>query len=196
MSVRVNQPAPEFTTDAVVAGEIKKVSLSDFRGKYVVLFFYPLDFTFVCPTEIIAFSDAAKEFEKRNCQLLGASVDSVFTHLAFIQLPRAQGGLGELHYPLLSDLNKSLSRAYGVLVPDESYSMRGLFIIDRQGVVQSALINNDPLGRSVDETVRLLDALQHFETHGEVCPANWKPGSATIKPDIHGKKEYFSQLHA
>jgi alkyl hydroperoxide reductase subunit AhpC len=190
---RVQKPAPDFTAQAVVGDEFKQIKLSDFRGKYVLLFFYPLDFTFVCPTEIIAVSDRIEEFQKRNCHVLGVSVDSHFTHLAWNQTPRQQGGLGGCRYPLVADLSKSISRDYGVLVEDNTVALRGLFLIDREGVLRHALINDLPIGRSVDEAVRVLDAVQFVEKHGEVCPANWKPGAATIKPTVTGSKEYFRE---
>jgi alkyl hydroperoxide reductase subunit AhpC len=189
---QVQKPAPDFTATAVIGGEFKKVSLSQYKGKYVLLFFYPLDFTFVCPTEIIAFSDRVHDFEKRGCQVLGASVDSEFSHLAWIKTPRKDGGLGDLKYPLVSDLNKSISREYGVLL-EGGVALRGLFLIDREGIVRHITINDLPIGRSVDEALRVLDALQFYEKHGEVCPANWKPGGDTIKPNPQGSKEYFSK---
>lgn len=189
---QVQKPAPDFTATAVIGGEFKKVSLSQYKGKYVLLFFYPLDFTFVCPTEIIAFSDRVHDFEKRGCQVLGASVDSEFSHLAWIKTPRKDGGLGDLKYPLVSDLNKSISREYGVLL-EGGVALRGLFLIDREGTVRHITINDLPIGRSVDEALRVLDALQFYEKHGEVCPANWKPGGDTIKPNPQGSKEYFSK---
>jgi alkyl hydroperoxide reductase subunit AhpC len=191
---RVQKEAPDFTAKAVIQGEFHDVKLSSYRGKYVVLFFYPLDFTFVCPTEIIAFSDHIAEFEKRNAQVLGVSVDSHYTHLAFINTPRAQGGLGEIRYPLVSDLNRKISEAYGVLVEDGSVALRGLFLIDKQGILRHMLINDMPIGRSVDEAIRVLDALQYYEQHGEVCPANWKPGNPTIKPSVKESKEYFAKV--
>lgn len=193
---RVQKEAPDFTAKAVINREFHDVKLSSYRGKYVILFFYPLDFTFVCPTEIIAFSDSIAEFEKRNAQVLGVSVDSHYTHLAFINTPRAQGGLGELHYPLVSDLNRKISEAYNVLVDDGSVALRGLFLIDKEGILRHMLINDMPIGRSVDEAIRVLDALQHYEKHGEVCPANWKPGGATIKPTVTESKEYFAKAAA
>lgn len=192
MSVRVQKEAPDFTAMAVVNEEFKQVRLSDYRGKYVVLFFYPLDFTFVCPTEIIAFSDRIKDFHDRNCEVLGVSVDSHYSHLAWIKMPRAEGGLGGLKYPLVADLTKSMSADYGVLL-DGGMALRGLFLIDKGGVVRHAVVNDLPLGRSVDETIRMLDALQFFEKHGEVCPADWKPGKATIKPGVKESKEYFAK---
>lgn len=192
MSVRVQKEAPALAATAVVNEEFKTLHLSDYRGKYVVLFFYPLDFTFVCPTEIIAFSDRIKEFHDRNCEVLGASVDSQFSHLAWIKMPRAEGGLGGLKYPLVSDMTKKISQDYGVLL-EGGIALRGLFLIDKTGVVRHMVVNDLPLGRSVDETLRTLDALQFFESHGEVCPADWKPGKATIKPGVKESKEYFQK---
>jgi len=193
MAVHVQKPAPEFTSQAVIGGEFKPVKLADYRGKYVVLFFYPLDFTFVCPTEIIAFSDRIADFKKRNAEVLGVSIDSRFSHLAWINTPRTKGGLGELQYPLVEDLTKSISSDYGVLLP-EGIALRGLFVIDKTGIVRHITINDLPLGRSVDEVLRLLDALQHFEKHGEVCPADWKPGSLALDPKKAG--EYFEKANA
>jgi alkyl hydroperoxide reductase subunit AhpC len=194
MAVQVRHPAPDFTAEAVVGSEFSKIKLSDFQGKkYVLLYFYPFDFTFVCPTEIIAFSERIAEFEKRNVQVLGASIDSKFTHLAWKNTPRNQGGIGEIKYPLLSDVTKKVAEDYGVLL-EEGMALRGLFLIDMKGVVRHVTINDLPLGRSVDEALRVIDALQFFEKNGEVCPADWKPGAATIKPDTKGSKEYFSKV--
>lgn len=193
MSNLVQKTAPDFTATALDGGKFRPITMSEYRGKYVLLFFYPLDFTFVCPTEITAFSDKADEFAKRNCQVLGASVDSHFTHLAWTNVPRDKGGLGEIRYPLIADLTKSIARDYGVLIEGAGIALRGLFLIDKSGVVRHALVNDLPLGRSVDEALRMLDALQFFEEHGEVCPANWKPGSPTMKPDPKGSQEYFSK---
>ncbi len=191
MPAQVTKEAPDFTAAAVVNGNIvNDYKLSSNRGKYVVLFFYPLDFTFVCPTEIIAFSDRVGEFEKRNCQVIGASVDSQYTHLAWVNTPRADGGLGELKYPLVADLTKKISADYGVLL-DSGISLRGLFLLDQKGIVRAMTVHDLPLGRSVDEAIRVLDALQHFEKHGEVCPANWKPGDASI--NVKDAKKYFAQ---
>jgi peroxiredoxin (alkyl hydroperoxide reductase subunit C) len=196
MSVLVQQPAPEFKAQAVMAdGSFKQVSLSDYKGKYVVLFFYPLDFTFVCPTEIIAFSDRAAEFEKLGVQILGISVDSHYSHLAWRNTPRTQGGLGQINYPLVADLNKDIARNYGVLLPG-GIALRGLFLVDKGGNVRYQVINDLPLGRSVDETIRMVKALQFFETNGEVCPADWKEGARTIKPDVEGSKKFFSAEYA
>lgn len=196
MSVLVQQPAPEFKAQAVMAdGSFKQVSLSDYKGKYVVLFFYPLDFTFVCPTEIIAFSDRATEFEKLGVQILGISVDSHYSHLAWRNTPRTQGGLGQINYPLVADINKDIARNYGVLLPG-GIALRGLFLVDKGGNVRYQVINDLPLGRSVDETIRMVKALQFFETNGEVCPADWKEGARTIKPDVEGSKKFFSAEYA
>src|SRR3954471_13253901 len=191
----VTKEAPDFTATAVVNEEFKQVKLSDYRGKYVVLFFYPLDFTFVCPTEIVAFSDRVAEFEKRDCQVIGCSIDSQFSHLAWIQTPRAAGGLGGLKYPLVADPTKKIAADYGVLL-EGGIALRGTFLLDKQGVVRAATIHDLPLGRSVDEALRVLDALQFFEKNGEVCPADWKPGAATIKPGVKESKEYFQKAAA
>ena len=191
MSVLVTKEAPEFKAQAVMPdGSFKEVSLSDYRGQYTVLFFYPLDFTFVCPTEIIAFSDRVKEFEALGVQLLGVSIDSHFSHLAWRNTPRAQGGIGQIDYPLVADLNKDIARDYDVLLPG-GIALRGLFLIDKDGVVRHQVVNDLPLGRSVDETLRMVQALQYFETNGEVCPADWKEGSRTIKADPENIKEFF-----
>jgi peroxiredoxin 2/4 len=164
------------------------------QGKYVVLFFYPLDFTFVCPTEIIAFSDRMPEFKTLNTEVLAVSVDSKFSHLAWMQTPRKEGGVGELAYPLVSDLKREIATSYGVL-NDEGVALRGLFIIDKEGVVQHATINNLGFGRSVDETLRCLQAIQYIqENPDEVCPAGWRPGDDTMKPDPVGSREYFSKI--
>ncbi|GMP98639.1 hypothetical protein CsSME_00046451 [Camellia sinensis var. sinensis] len=175
---------------------VRAVKLSEYIGKkYVILFFYPLDFTFVCPTEITAFSDRHAEFEKINTEILGVSIDSVFSHLAWVQTDRKSGGLGDLKYPLISDVTKSISKSYGVLIPDQGIALRGLFIIDKEGIIQHSTINNLAIGRSVDETMRTLQALQYVqENPDEVCPAGWKPGEKSMKPDPKLSKEYFSAI--
>lgn len=189
MPAVVTQPAPEFTADAVVNEEFTTVKLADYKGKnYVVLFFYPLDFTFVCPTEIIAFSDKIDEFRKRGAEVLGCSVDSKFSHLAWIRTSREDGGLGGLKYPLLSDLTKKISADYGVLL-DGGMALRGTFLIDKAGVLRHVLINDLPIGRNIDEVIRQIDAIQFFEQHGEMCPANWKPGPLTI--ETKNANKYF-----
>lgn len=187
----VQLQAPEFKSQAVMPdGSFKEIALSDYKGKYVVLFFYPLDFTFVCPTEIIALSDRLAEFEARNTQVVGVSVDSHFSHFAWRNTPRKDGGIGEVAYPLVSDLDKSISRRYGVLVEKPGIALRGLFIIDATGKLRHITVNDLPLGRNVDEVLRVVDAIQFNEKHGEVCPANWHKGDDGMKPDQGGLKSY------
>jgi peroxiredoxin (alkyl hydroperoxide reductase subunit C) len=194
-TLRVGLSAPDFTATAVVDQEFETVKLSNYRGKYVVLFFYPLDFTFVCPTEITAFSDRHKEFESLNTEILGVSVDSEFSHLAWIQTDRKSGGVGDLNYPLVSDIKKEISAAYNVLDPEAGIALRGLFIIDKEGVIQHATINNLAFGRNVDETLRTLQAIQYVQAHpDEVCPAGWKPGDKTMNPDPVKSKEFFAAV--
>ncbi len=189
----IRQSAPDFTATAVMPDNtFKSIALSDYRGKYTVLFFYPLDFTFVCPTEIIAFHDRLEEFKKRNAEVLGVSVDSEFSHLAWKELPRKQGGIGKIDYPLIADLDKTISRKYDVLV-DEQFALRGLFLIDKAGIVRHALINDAPIGRSIEEALRVLDALIFTETHGEVCPANWHQGETAITPTAQGIADYLGK---
>ncbi len=195
MTAQVTKPAPDFNADAVIDGEFKQIKLSDYRGQYVVLFFYPLDFTFVCPTELVAFSDEMGEFKKRGAEVIGVSVDSKYSHLAWTQAPRSAGGLGRIAYPIVSDLSKSIARSYGVLLEDAGVALRGLFLIDKQGILRHALINDLPLGRSTTEALRTLDALQHFEQNGEVCPANWAPGQQAMKPDPVGPQAYFKSVN-
>ncbi|MGB3767321.1 MAG: peroxiredoxin [Phormidesmis sp.] len=193
--LRVGESAPDFTATAVVDQEFKTIKLSDYRGKYVVLFFYPLDFTFVCPTEITAFSDSYSQFKDINTEVLGVSVDSEFSHLAWIQTDRKAGGVGDLNYPLVSDIKKTLSADYNVLDPEAGIALRGLFIIDKEGVLQHATINNLSFGRSVDETFRVLQAIQYVQSHpDEVCPAGWQPGDATMNPDPVKSKEFFAAV--
>jgi len=175
-------------------GSLKTSELSDYKGKWVVLFFYPLDFTFVCPTEIIAFSDRFSDFKAAGAEVLGVSVDSKFTHLAWRNTPRNQGGLGELSYALVSDLNKSIARDYGCLIEEAGIALRGLYIIDPQQNIRAAIVHDLPVGRSVDEVVRVIKAFQFVEKHGEVCPANWTEGKPTMKADPKGSKEYFSKV--
>jgi peroxiredoxin (alkyl hydroperoxide reductase subunit C) len=191
--LRVGQIAPHFTATAVVDQEFKPIKLSDYRGRYVVLFFYPLDFTFVCPTEVTAFSDRYAEFSNLNTEVLGISVDSEFSHLAWMQTDRKSGGVGDLNYPLVSDIKKEISAAYNVLDPSSGVALRGLFIIDKDGILQHATINNMAFGRSIDETLRILQAIQHVQSHpDEVCPIDWQPGDKTMNPDPVKSKIYFS----
>lgn len=190
--VLVGRQAPEFKAEAVVNGEFKEVSLSDYKGKYVLLFFYPLDFTFVCPTELHAFSEKVDEFKSKNVEVIGVSVDSKFSHFAWLTTPKKQGGIEGVKYPVVSDLNKTISADYDVLVEGAGIAYRGLFLIDKTGVVRHQLVNDLPLGRSVDEAMRLVDALQFFEKNGEVCPANWHAGEKGMKPDDDGLKTWFA----
>lgn len=194
MAVQVTQPAPDFTATAVMPDNSFKdnFKLSDLKGKYVVLFFYPLDFTFVCPSEIIAFDRKLAEFKERNCEVIGVSIDSEFSHWHWKNTPVNKGGIGNVQYPLVADLTKSISRDYGVLVND-AVALRGLFLIDKEGVLRHALVNDLPLGRNVDEAIRVLDALQFTEKHGEVCPANWKKGDDAMKPSHEGVAEYLAK---
>jgi len=191
----IGKPAPHWKAEAVVNGDFKEVSLSDFKGKWLVLFFYPLDWTFVCPTEIVAFSDRAKEFRDLGCEVVAVSVDSKYSHLAWISTARKDGGLGAMNIPVVSDLNKHISHAYNVLIEDAGVALRGLFLIDPKQVLRQITVNDLPVGRSVDETLRLLKAFQFVEAHGEVCPANWKPGDATMKADPKGSKDYFQKAN-
>ncbi|GMU23283.1 MAG: peroxidase [Phycisphaerae bacterium] len=201
-TLQVGEPAPAFKGTAVVGSQFVQLSYENgtlmlgdekITGKYVVLFFYPLDFTFVCPTEIIAFSDRLDEFEKLGAKVIGASVDSQYTHLAWKNMPRNKGGLGEIRYPLLSDLNKEVCCDYGICL-EGGVAARGTFIIDDKGILQSYTVNNLGVGRSVDETLRLIQGYQYVAEHGEVCPANWKPGEKTMKPDPTGSQDYFKTV--
>lgn len=189
----VGQPAPFFKANALHPNEsISEVSLDEYKGKYLVLFFYPLDFTFVCPTEIVAFSEAAAKFKAIGAEVLACSVDSEFSHLAWVKTPRKQGGLGKMNIPILADLTKQIARDYGVLLEKDGIALRGLFIIDPEGTLQQITINNLPVGRNVDEALRLIQAFQFHAQHGEVCPANWNPGAKTMKPDPVGSQSYFA----
>ena len=193
MSTLVTKQAPDFTAQAVMPdGTFAELRLSSFRGKYVVLFFYPLDFTFVCPSEIIAFDKALPKFKEKSAEVIGVSVDSHFTHLAWKNTPRQKGGIGNVQYPLVADITKEIARSYGVLF-NESVALRGLFLIDKEGLVRHALINDLPLGRNVDEALRMLEALQFTEKHGEVCPANWREGEEAMKPTAEGVAGYLAK---
>ena len=194
MSVLVAKEAPDFTATAVMPDNSfnEKFSLSDYRGKYVVLFFYPLDFTFVCPTELLAFDHRLKEFEKRNVQVIGCSVDSHFSHLAWKNTPVDQGGIGNVQYPLVADLTKSIARDYDVLL-DDGVALRGSFLIDRDGVVRHQVVNDLPLGRNIDEMLRMVEALQYTEEHGEVCPAGWQEGAPAMDPTPEGVASYLAK---
>nr|YP_009511689.1 2-Cys peroxiredoxin [Melanthalia intermedia]AXI97566.1 2-Cys peroxiredoxin [Melanthalia intermedia] len=193
--IKVGQKAPDFSAIAVYDQEFRRISLSDYLGrKYVILLFYPLDFTFVCPTEITAFSDVYHEIQELDTEILGISVDSEYSHLAWLQTERDSGGLGDLNYSLVSDLTKGISSSYNVLT-DDGKALRGLFIIDKQGVIQHSLVNNLDFGRSVHETLRILKAIQYVQSHpDEVCPANWQPGNATIVGTPKQSKNYFRSI--
>ena len=192
MSLLVTNEAPDFTATAVMPDNtFADVTLSDYRGKNVVLFFYPLDFTFVCPTEIVAFDRKLEEFKKRNTEVIGVSVDSHFSHWAWKNTPLDEGGIGNVQYPLVADLKKSIASDYGVLF-DEAIALRGLFLIDAKGVIRHAVVNDLPLGRSVDEVLRMVDALTHFEQHGEVCPADWREGADAMAPSADGVASYLA----
>lgn len=190
----VQKNAPDFQADAVVGGDFKNIKLADYKGKkWVVLFFYPLDFTFVCPTEITAFSDRIEDFKKLDAEVLGCSVDSKFSHLAWVNTARKDGGLGKLEYPLLADLNKKIAADYGVLL-DAGIALRGLFIISPEGKIAYEVVHDLGIGRNVDETLRVLEAIQTVQKTGEVCPANWKKGSKTMVPDTAKSKDYFKSV--
>ena len=192
MSVLVTKEAPDFTANTVMAdGSIKSdFGLSDLRGKYVVLFFWPMDFTFVCPTEIIAHDQRIEDFKKRNVEVVGVSIDTQHTHIAWRNTPINQGGIGQIRYPMVSDVKHEITRAYGVEHPD-GVALRASFLIDKDGIVQHETINNLPLGRNIDEMLRVIDALQYSEEYGEVCPAGWQKGDEAMKPTHDGVADYL-----
>lgn len=191
--VLVGRSAPQFKAKAVVKGKVvEEFSLTHFLDRYVVFFFYPLDFTFVCPTELHAFQEMLPEFEKRNAQVVGCSIDSWFSHLAWLSTPKNKGGIEGVEYPLVSDIHKNIAHEYNVLKENEGIAYRGLFLIDKQGIIRHQLVNDLPLGRSVEEVLRMLDALIHFEKDGEVCPANWKSGAKGMVPTADGLAKYFT----
>ncbi len=192
MARLVGNQAPYFKAQALVNGEIKDISLDDYKGKWKALFFYPLDFTFVCPTEIIAYSDATEKFKALGCELIACSVDSAFSHLAWTKQARSEGGIGEVKFPILADLDKKIARDYEVLMND-AVALRGTFIIDDKNIIQQATVNNLDVGRNVEETLRLVEAYQFAAKSGEVCPANWKKGADTMKPDTQASKAWFKK---
>lgn len=194
MSVLVARQAPDFTAPVVMPdGSIKEdFTLSSLRGKYVVLFFWPLDFTFVCPTEIIAHNNRIQAFKERNVEIVGVSIDSQYTHYAWRETPTAKGGIGRVQFPLVADINHEIVRAYGVEHP-KGIALRASFLIDKEGIVQHQVVNNLDLGRDVEEMLRVVDALQYCETHGEVCQAGWKKGDSGMKPDPEGVAFFLSQ---
>ena len=192
-NVLVGKAAPHFTAKAVVKGEIVDAfSLRDFLGQYVLFFFYPLNFTFVCPTELHAFQSRLSEFEEKGVQVVGCSVDSWFSHQAWLNTPKNKGGIEGVEYPIVSDINKDIARHYQVLKEEDGVAYRGLFLIDQQGIIRHQLVNDLPLGRSVDEALRMVDALIFFEKNGEVCPANWSVGAKGMKPTAEGLVRYFN----
>lgn len=194
MSTLVTRQAPGFTATAVMPDNTMKddFTLADYRGKYVFLFFYPLDFTFVCPSEILAFDKFLSKFSDKNCAVIGVSIDSQFSHLAWKNTPVEEGGIGNIQFPLVADLDKRISRNYGVLL-DSGIALRGSFLIDRDGVVRHAVVNDLPLGRNINEALRMIDALQFHEQHGEVCPANWSEGEDAMQPTREGVADYLSK---
>ena len=193
MSVLVGKQAPDFKAEAAVDGQFTEIELSSFRNKkYVVLLFYPLDFTFVCPTELHAFQGRLAEFQKRDVELLGCSIDSKFSHHAWLSTPKKQGGIQGVSFPIVSDIHRTIARDYDVLAPD-GVAYRGLFLIDRNGIVRHQVVNDLPLGRAVEEVLRTIDALQHFERHGEVCPADWSAGKEAMKATAEGVAAYLSK---
>ncbi|MDR0392810.1 MAG: peroxiredoxin [Puniceicoccales bacterium] len=207
ISTLVGKKAPNFTANAVINGNqiVENFSLEKYLGnQYIVLFFYPKDFTFVCPTELHAFQRSLKEFENRSTQVIACSTDSEFSHWAWLQMPKQEGGIQGVTYPIVADVNKTITNDYGILAGTCYYdeqdhlqvegtlvAYRGLFLIDKQGIIQHQVVNNMPLGRSVQETLRMVDALQHFETFGEVCPINWHKGEMGIQPTHEGLKDFF-----
>ncbi|SYX09439.1 Probable peroxiredoxin,peroxidase,Truncated hemoglobins,peroxiredoxin,AhpC/TSA family [Chlamydia poikilotherma] len=193
-SLFIGKTAPDFSLQAVVDGEVKNVSLKDYRGKYVILFFYPKDFTYVCPTELHAFQDSLEEFENRGAQIIGCSVDDLDTHKRWLDTDKRSGGVKGVTYPLVSDTTYELSKLYGVLDSQSGLSFRGSFLIDKDGIIRHMVINDLPLGRSIDEELRVLDALIFFENHGLVCPANWHQGEKAMAPNEEGLKEYFGTI--
>lgn len=196
MTILVGRPAPDFTTAAVLAnGEItNQFHLAEvIKNKYAIVFFYPLDFTFVCPSELIALDNRVQEFSQRDTVVIGVSIDSQFTHNAWRKTPLNDGGIGPVRYPLVADVNHQICQAYGVEHPTAHVALRGSFLIDKQGIVRSQIVNDLPLGRNIDELIRLVDALQFHEKHGEVCPAGWNKGDTGIKPTEEGIASYLSE---
>jgi len=191
--LKIGKKAPEFVCDAVINNQIKQMSLADHQASYKLLFFYPLDFTFVCPTELHALQENLEEFTKRNVNVMGISVDSVHSHMSWLNTPKSRGGIEGITYPLLSDLTKNIARSYEVLNEEIGVALRGVFLLDKENIVQYAAIHNLSLGRNITELVRIVDALVHVEQYGEVCPANWSVGKQAMKPTRAGVQEYFGQ---
>lgn len=194
MAVLVGREAPNFSATAVFGDDFKEIHLSDYRGKYVLLFFYPLDFTFVCPTELHAFEARMEEFKHRDVEVLACSVDSQFSHQAWLKTPKSEGGIEGISYGIISDLGGNIAREFDVLNPD-NVAYRGLFLIDQEGIVRHQLVNDTPLGRNVEEAVRMVDALQHYEKYGENCPADWNSGQKGLKANKESVAKYLSEKH-
>ncbi len=194
MKTLVTKQAPDFTATAVMPDNTMKedFTLSDYREKYVILFFYPLDFTFVCPSEILAFDKNLQHFNNKNCEVIGVSIDSQFSHFAWKNTPVNDGGIGNIQYPLVADLDKKISEDYGVLL-ESGIALRGTFLIDKEGVIRHAVVNDLPLGRNIQEALRMVEALQFHEQHGEVCPANWNEGEDAMTPTSEGVAKYLSK---
>ncbi|ORY89217.1 thioredoxin-like protein [Syncephalastrum racemosum] len=195
VTATIQKTAPYWKAEAVVDGQFKELSLTDYKGKFLVMVFYPADFTFVCPTELLAFSDRIEDFRKLGAEVVGISVDNTFSHLAWTNLPRKQGGLGDIKIPLVSDLKKTMAKSYRVLIPEAGVALRGLFVIDPNQTLRVSHIHDLPIGRSVDETLRVIEAIKFTDEHGEVCPANWKAGEKTIKPNPKDSQEYFDAVN-
>ena len=195
MSVLVGHYAPDFREEGVVNGEFAEIALSDYLDKKnVILLFYPLDFTFVCPTELVAFQEKLHEFEKKDTVVLGCSIDSKFSHYAWVHTPKNKGGIQGITYPLISDIHRTIVRDYGIM-SDKGVAYRGLFLIDKKGIVRHQVVNDLPLGRSVDEALRMVSALEHFEKHGEVCPADWAPGKEAMHATAESVSAYLAKKH-
>jgi len=193
MSTLVTKPAPDFTAKAVMGDNtFQDITLSDYKGKYVVLFFYPLDFTFVCPSEIIAFNQQLNRFKEKGAEVIGVSVDSEYTHFAWKGTPIENGGIGDIEYPLVADLNKEISRSYGILF-NEAVALRATFLIDKEGIIRHSVVNDLGLGRNIDEALRMLDAQKFTDEHGDVCPANWEEGDEAMTPTAEGVAEYLGK---
>jgi peroxiredoxin (alkyl hydroperoxide reductase subunit C) len=192
MALYVGKPAPQFELEAAHDGEVKLIGSDDYRGRWLIVLFYPLDFSYVCPTELCAFSDRLDEFQSLGADIIGVSVDSQFTHLAWMRQPRSEGGVRALQFPLLSDLRRQMSWDYAVL-SDQGVAVPATILVDPDGVLQHVTLNNLSVGRSVDETLRVLRACQQVRTSGEVCPVDWKPGDQTIRPDTYGARLYFAR---
>ena len=194
MRCLIGKPAPDFVAKAVIKDQIiEEFSLGQFQGKYVIFFFYPLDFTFVCPTELIAFQKKLQAFEERGCVVVGCSIDSEYSHLAWLRTPQSEGGIQGVAYPIVADIHKTIARSYQTLSEEEGVAFRGLFLIDKEGIVRHQVINDLPLGRNVDEALRMVDALRFHEEHGEVCPANWSEGQAGMQTTQEGVSNYLSK---